>query len=482
MSATSKRWCQLAINFKLYPKQQRAIMTPAQEVLYGGAAGAGKSYLMRVCSIILCLEIPNFKVFLFRRLHKELLMNHVFAPDGYLTMMKPLIDAGDVVYNKSDGVFTFYNGSQIYLCHAQHENDIQIYLGAEMHLLLVDEATQFTEKMIRFIRTRVRLGGLPVPDKWKHALPKILYCTNPGGVSHTYFKKGFVRHGSGHVFKAPVTDGGMSREFIHATHKDNHVMIQNDPNYGDRIRGLGDEKMAEAFLKGTWDIDEGSAFGEVWEPSVHVVKHARIPSVYKIDRSHDYGYSAPAATIYTAESDGTECELDGKKIALPRKSLIVVGEIYFADEEDKGLKLLPTELGRRMKVYEQGTGLGRRCLPGPADNSIFDADKGYKAIHDDYKAQGVSFTRSDKRPGSRERGFLQIKQMLHSAKTRNPELPWLLFVSTCTNCISQLPELPLDPENPMDVNTNANDHMYDGIRYRVLKHMMKAEATEFLGY
>lgn len=91
-------------------------MSTAQEILYGGAAGSGKSYMMRVLAIILCMEIPNIKVFLFRRMYKELYINHVFSPDGFLVMLKPFIDNGEVTFNKSDGVFNFFNGAQIYLC------------------------------------------------------------------------------------------------------------------------------------------------------------------------------------------------------------------------------------------------------------------------------------------------------------------------------------------------------------------------------
>ena len=193
----------MAIKFSLYPKQRKALMSEATEVLYGGAAGGGKSYLIRVIAILLALEIPNIKIFFFRRIYKELYLNHVYSPDGFLTTLKPLLDAKDVVFNKSDGIFTFYNGAQIYLCHCQHEGDEMTYLGAEMHVLLIDEAGQFLEKQLRFLRTRVRLGGLPVPDKWKSVLPKIIYATNPGGIAHQYLKKGFVNRGGNKVFRPP---------------------------------------------------------------------------------------------------------------------------------------------------------------------------------------------------------------------------------------------------------------------------------------
>jgi len=471
----------MTVHFKLYPKQQRALMTAAQEVLYGGAAGSGKSYMMRVLAIILCMEVANIKVFLFRRMYKELYINHVYSPDGFLVMLKPFIDAGEVTFNKSDGVFNFYNGAQIYLCHAQHENDINAYLGAEIHCLLIDEATQFTERMIRFIRTRVRLGGLPIPDRWKKLLPKIIYGTNPGGVSHSYFKRGFVSHGEGHVFKAPVQDGGMSREYVPAKSGENIVMMRNDSAYGERIMGLGDDRLAQAYLDGNWDLEEGAAFSDLWDANVHCINSIVIPRTWKIDRSHDYGYSAPAATIWTAESDGTRAIINDRQIIIPRKSIVIINEQYFADKEDKGLRLMPFELGQRMHDHEASHGLRMRTEAGPADNSIFDKDKGMASIHDDYVKKGIRFTKADKRPGSRERGFVLTRQRLKAAATRNMEQPWLLVMRTCVHTVSQLPELPIDPQNPQDVDSSANDHIYDAVRYRTLKSRLVAGSTGVIG-
>jgi len=470
------------IEFKLYPKQKRALLSEANEILYGGAAGGGKSYFLRVISILLALEISNLKIFLFRRLYKELYINHVYSVDGYQALMADLIRAGDVVFNKSDGVYTFYNGSQIYLCHAQHESDINQYLGAEIHLLLIDEATQFTEKMIRFIRTRVRLGTLQLPDRWKNLLPKIIYASNPGGIAHKYFKSGFVAFGPNKVWTAPENDGGMLREFVPATHTDNVLMMKNDPKYGNRIRGLGDAKQARAYLEGVWDLEEGSAFGDLWDAEKHVIDSIVVPQTWKIDRSHDYGYSAPAATLYVAESDGTRAIINDLPVVIPRKSLVVMNEIYFADKEGKGLRLTPVELGTRMREFEAARKMRHRVQPGPADSSIFDKQAGYASIHDYYVQSGVRFYRADKRSGSRERGFVVTRQMLLAAKIRDPENPWLVFCRTCPNAIAQIPELPTDPENPQDVDSEADDHIYDAIRYRVLKNIMRAEATAFEGY
>jgi hypothetical protein len=48
------------------------------------------------------------------------------------------------------------------------------------------------------------------------------------------------------------------------------------------------------------------------------------------------------------------------------------------------------------------------------------------------------------------------------------EEPRLVFFSTCTNIISQLPAIPLDKKNPEDIDTHSEDHLYDALRYGIM--------------
>tara|TARA_Y100000361_G_C10984918_1_gene251056 strand:- start:311 stop:526 length:216 start_codon:yes stop_codon:yes gene_type:complete len=43
-----------------------------------------------------------------------------------------------------------------------------------------------------------------------------------------------------------------------------------------------------------------------------------------------------------------------------------------------------------------------------------------------------------------------------------------VFFNTCRNIISQLPSIPLDKRNPEDVDTKAEDHLYDALRYGIM--------------
>ena len=444
------------------------MMSEADELLVGGSAGPGKSYFLRAAATIWALDVPGISIFLFRRLYKELLPNHIYGAGKFMEMYKELMENKDVEFNRSEGVFTFYNSSRIQLCHAQYPDDVMIYLGAEFNVLLVDEATQFEEKMIRFLRSRVRLGSLNVPPKWKGKLPKAIYATNPGGVSHNYFKQGFVDHGSNVTHRAPEEDGGMLREYVPALYTDNKVMMANDPTYAGRLKGLGDEKLVDAYLRGSWDISADGFFSAEWDPRVHVIDQITIPDGWKIDRGYDHGTSAPACTLYFAESNGEDTIIDGIKRSLPPRSIIVVGEIYFADEKYKGLNLTPSEVASRTIKYEFANKLRSRVSAGPADSSIFDAAPGYESIAKKLATNGVSYVKADKSTGSRKRGALFIKQGLIAAKERKTDVPHIYVARRCFNLIRTLPNLPRDLEDRDDIDTSSEDHPFDVLRYRVL--------------
>lgn len=471
------------VSFKLYVKQMKVLTSRATEILYGGAAGGGKSYLMRVMAILICLEVENATIYIFRRLFKELLANHVYGPTGLLIMLKPMIDDGLVVYNKSEQYFLFTEtGSRIWLAHCQHEDDVLSYLGADFHVLLIDEASQFTEKMLRFLRSRVRLGALVVPEKWVGLLPKILYGTNPRGPAHGYLKRGFVdiSQGVDHIWRAEDDDGGMLRQFVPALYSDNLVQVKNDPGYVNRLRGLGSKDLTDAYEKGDWAVREDAIFGDVYDEEIHLVDPFPIPAEWEIDRGYDHGETAPASSLWFAETNGEEVALpNGTVLCPPPRSIIVVSELYLATSEEKGLKLNPTEIARRIRTHEENEGL-LRAKPGPADNSIFDAAPGYMSVADLMKSEGVKWIRADKTSGSRKRGVTFARQMLVNRK-QNKNEPWLLIMKNCVKLNAHLKNLPRDEEDADDVSSLAVDHDWDVLRYRILRGRNKIRQLEVEG-
>ncbi|NDD54071.1 hypothetical protein EBZ39_09365, partial [bacterium] len=168
----------------LHPKQMEALTTKATEVLYGGSAGGGKSHLMRAAAISWAYDIPGLQIYLFRRSFPDLARNHIHGPSGLLEMLGPYLQAKYVNYNASKNLIQFWNGSVIHLSHLNSRADLVNYQGAEIHVLMPDELTQFDEDEYRYLRGRVRLGGLAIPERWKGFFPRVLASANPGGIGH----------------------------------------------------------------------------------------------------------------------------------------------------------------------------------------------------------------------------------------------------------------------------------------------------------
>ena len=469
------------MELRLWPRQQAALMSPANENLYGGAAGGGKSHLLRVASIVYSVWVPGLITYIFRRTFKELVSNHIYTPGGYPEMLKDWIKAKKVRWDKSNYLFEFDNGSIIQLAHSQWETDIMTHQGAQIGFLGIDEATHFTEQMVRFIRSRVRLGGLEVPAQYSHMFPRILYCSNPGGVGHDYFKTNFVDHGE-ELWDAPATDGGMSRRYIPAKLADNYTLTKSDPGYADRLRGLGDSVLVDAMLSGDWNIMMKGMFSDVWQPELQVIRPFVIPRAWKIDRAHDWGSSAPGGNLYFAESDGSPfTDADGVERVVPRGSLFVVGELYFANKKREGLKLFPDEQARRMRAFENEHWPHRSIKAGPADASIWTTDTSSDSIADQFEAEGIFFTKSDKSPGSRVHGWQLVRQMLRATALGDPDLKHMYIFTSCPNLVRTLPMMQRDDKKIEDIDTNLEDHLCDILRYRVLKLNQKVVLKPVIG-
>jgi hypothetical protein len=97
----------IELSLKLHPKQGEAFQTAATEVLYGGAAGSGKSHLIRVAAIYWSSAIAGLQVYLFRRIRDDLIKNHMEGPKGFRALLAGWTSAGFVTIGSCDGRRTF---------------------------------------------------------------------------------------------------------------------------------------------------------------------------------------------------------------------------------------------------------------------------------------------------------------------------------------------------------------------------------------
>lgn len=459
----------MKLSFPLHPKQKMALQTKATEILYGGAAGGGKSHLFRIVAIGWCMAIPGLQVYLFRREFTDLWKNHMEGPASFPELLAPLIESKKVKINESKGTIRFPNGSKIYLCHCQHEKDKYGYQGAEIHVLLVDELTHFTPSIYRYLRGRCRTGGLKVPTRFDGMFPRILCGSNPGGTGHNWVKAAFVDLAPPlSITKMPPKEGGMLRQYIPARLVDNPTVDAED--YTMKLQGLGNDALIRAMLDGDWNIVSGGMFDDVYHLDVHEIAPFPIPASWRIDRSFDWGSSKPFSVGWWAESDGTEATLaDGTRKTWPRGTLFRIAEWYgWNGQPNQGCKMLAVEVAKGIKERESRVPWGPRVRPGPADNSIYDAENGV-CIADDMAKCGVRWERSDKSPGSRKTGWEAMRKRFKACLQHPMEEPGLFVFNNCRDgFIRTVPALVRDSNKTDDVDTKAEDHVGDESRYRVL--------------
>lgn len=405
---------------------------------------------MRVAAITWCAQIAGLQVYLFRRIKDDLVKNHIEGPKGLRMLLAPWVNAGFVEIIEEE--IRFWNGSKIYLCHCKDEKDRWKYLGAEIHVLLIDELTTFTDVIYRFLRSRVRAVGLNLPPALKGLFPRILCGSNPGNVGHHSVKSAFIDGVEPMTIRQMSDDeGGMRRQYIPAKLADNPSMAEDDPNYRGRLRGLGSPELVRAMEDGDWSVVTGAFFPE-FATERHVIAPVMLPSHWTRFRSMDWGSAKPFSVGWYAVSDGELAQF-------PRGALIKYREWYGMKEgqPNVGLKLTAEEVGAGIKAREP---VGERLEVGVLDPSAFAQDGGPSIA----SRLGVIFRRADNKrvaTAGALGGWDQVRARLKGDEGR----PMLYFFSTCVHTIRTLPALQHDPMRAEDVDTDGEDHAPDETRY-----------------
>ncbi len=160
-------------------KQEAFLRSPYQEVLFGGAAGGGKSVALLMAALQ-GIDTPGYSALLLRRTFPQLTQ-----PGGLIPMSKAWI-GGRAHFSEQQMRWRFDSGATISFGHIQNEADVYRYLGSEYQFIGFDELTAFSEQMYRYLFSRLRrLSGSPVPLRMRAS-------SNPGGIGHDWVRRRFV--------------------------------------------------------------------------------------------------------------------------------------------------------------------------------------------------------------------------------------------------------------------------------------------------
>lgn len=482
--------------------QELAISCPCHHILYEGTRGPGKTdaQLMRFRRRVGQGYGIFWRGVIFDREYKML-------DDLVLKSKKWFNRFGDGATWLSSGKdykWVWPGGEELLFRALQKEDDYWNYHGQEFPFIGWNELTKFPTRklyddMMSCNRTSFRpeehtpkdkkgryktIDGKPLPE----LTLEVFATTNPHGPGHNWVKTDFVDVAepgevvaiTTEVFnprtqrKEPVTK---TQVRIFGSYKENTYLT---PEYIAELEKITDKNKRRAWLWGDWDIVAGGALDDVWDKDIHVLPMFAVPASWHVDRSLDWGSSKPFSVGFWAEANGEEAVFpDGRRWCPPAGTLVRIGEWYGTEKlgSNVGLKLGSTEVALGVKRREQemkALGLYEtEVSPGPADNSIATTDDNSKdSIAVKMAISGVTWNESNKKPGSRKIGLQLIRDRLQAsinfAKGNAEAGPGLYFMENCRAAISTLPILPRSSTDPDDVDTEAEDHAYDDVRYRVL--------------
>jgi|TARA_R110000744_G_scaffold280261_1_gene392394 hypothetical protein len=402
--------------------QTEFLAAPEQDVLYGGAAGGGKSYAMLVDPLRF-MHIKEHRALLLRKSMPEL---------------RELIDKSRELYPKAfmgcrfrevEKIWKFPSGATLEFGYLDRDADVYRYQGQSYTWIGIDELTQYpTEFPLQYLQSRLRTTN--------QLIKCYIRCTaNPGGVGGNWVKKRYLD-------PAPPNESftgkdEITRKFIPARLDDNPYLAE-DGKYEKMLSSLPPIQRKQ-LLDGNWDVSEGAAFVE-FEYDKHCITPYNLPKHWLRVKGIDYGYASESAVVWGC-LDPTD------------ETLIIYRELY-----QKGLT--GEELAVRIFEFEREDKLS---VSGVLDTSAW-ARTGTTGptVGEALTKAGHKLRRADK---NRIQGKIQIHERLKlNAKGR----PRLQIFKTCPNLIRELQGIPIDKLKPEDVDTKASDHAYDALRYLIM--------------
>ncbi|MDD3244357.1 MAG: phage terminase large subunit [Eubacteriales bacterium] len=422
------------------PKQRLFHQSTADEALYGGAAGGGKTKAIVMEALMRCLEYPGTAAYLFRRTYPEL-------EDTLIGEACASIPEALGVYAHTRREWQLVNGSVMRFRACQNDADRFRYQGTEIQHLFFDELTHFSQPVYDYLKTRLRA---PV----RLACRPVVRCTaNPGGAGHAWVKSHFVDgQPSGGVRQERVTSQYLQETrlrtvaYIPARAADNPHLSR------DYLFELEQKPKAlrDALLHGRWDAFEGQVFAEwVDDPAhygdgvgTHVIEPFDIPEDWPRYRSFDFGFARPFSVGWWAVT--------------PQQKVIRYRE-WYGGSNNVGVQLSPAQIAEQIRRSEEEHEPGLPVF-GVADPSIWDGSRG-EAIARQMEREGVFFT-----PGENARlaGKMQLHYRLRfDAQGR----PGMYVFRTCRDFLRTVPALCYDAARVEDVDTAGEDHIYDETRY-----------------
>ena len=426
----------------------------------GGSRGGGKSHIARVVMLIRRLDHPGTRGMIFRKKFPDLWENHIQKYFEEYPWIREY-------YNVQNKEITLPNGSVIAFRYAEHEADVDDFLGKEYMDIVIDEATQLSERAL------VKFEGC---NRWpgvEYNNCKILHTMNPGGPGHSYMKRVYltrqfkVEEDPSIYFFVPVrawdnmqwaTQALKERNLDPATYygwtdRERFEFFIKSTQYGKQLNSLP-EGLRIGWLLGNWDKFAGQYFSNFFE------ERTVIPLGKALDRvkpwmpkwvSMDWGFAHPSAVHF-------HCQ-DGK-------TTVTYRELYANRTGER-------EWGRKIVEAAGDEEIVRFYLSPDAFAKRTSANTIAEEIGDEIKKLNPKFPRPERADDDRVGGWRLMYELIEHDQ-------WLI-ADACRRLIDSIPILIRQDveKNPEDVEKldagegpeELGDDAPDSARYALKSHL-----------
>lgn len=456
---------------------QTALLTcPIEEVAFGGARGGGKTDGVLGDWIKHSFDAGRFAAGMMVRRHlteleETIVRSHeMFGPIG-------------AKYHTQSKTWTMPWKARLKFRFIERDADAMLYQGHSYTRIYPEEAGNFPrfEPIQKLFATLRSAHGVPVGMR---------LTANPGGPGHQWFKARYIYPAPlGYQILTDTLPSGkqVHRIFIPSRVTDNKILMLKDPGYVDRLHMVGSPELVKAWLYGDWDIVAGAYFHH-WSPKMLIPAFVP-PRDWPRFMSMDWGSAKPFSIHWWAVADGAPITLGNKVLWLPRGALVAYREWYGMKpgQPNVGLKLDAEDIADGIMKRENAAGeypeghnvMKTHIRYRVGDPSMWKEEGGpsiaermarHRPAWDKGKAwEGVFMRRAD---NARISGWDQ----LHSRMRGFDEVPMVYFMDNCPDAIRTIPPLQHDEIKMEDVDTDAEDHAADDVRYAAMSRPMPAEA------
>lgn len=423
------------LKISLQPKQRQFLETieTTPVTFYGGAKGGGKSKGLQLIMLVRRLKYPGSHGAIFRRTYPELEGNHI----------RPLFEAFPQLrhyWNESKKLLSLPNSSTLQFCHCQNENDVALYQGREFHDLAIDEAGQWTEQMFRTLQGSNRSSKTGIR-------PRTILTGNPGGIGHGWLKRLFIER------RFNEREMPESYAFIQALVDDNKALVDNDPEYIQRLESEPNEALRKAFRYGDWNVFAGQFFQEIAKEH-HFIKPFAIPAHWNRFGAYDFGFNHPASFGWFANDE------DGNTYLY--RHWHKAG--YRVDQQAKEFNAYPDTASMYPIVAGHDCWTTRNVLRDEAQPPT---------IAEEFARHGIRLTKANI---DRVQGAAQLRSYL-ALRGELIKRPRFYIFDTCPIAYDTIARMIYDPDRPEDVlkvdaaegsPETSGDDAYDMVRYGLM--------------